>query len=183
MLYIMRHGKTEWNKKLKLQGQTDIPLSEEGIEMAKAAAKEYAGVHFDICYTSPLSRAKKTAELLLEGRDVPIVTDKRLLEMCFGVCEGAENYKEDRALPVNILFSSPEKYTDLPEGAESLDELLARTGEFLSKVALPLVNAGKDVLIVGHGAMNSSIYNIVNKLPREKFWSGKYENCKLYRVL
>ena len=84
MLYIMRHGKTEWNKKKKLQGRTDIPLCREGIEMAEKAREEYKDVHLDICYCSPLIRARKTAEILLEGRNVPIVTDDRLKEMCFG---------------------------------------------------------------------------------------------------
>lgn len=82
MLYIMRHGKTEWNKKKKLQGRTDIPLCREGIEMAEKAREEYKEVHLDICYCSPLIRARKTAEILLEGRNVPIVTDDRLKEMC-----------------------------------------------------------------------------------------------------
>ena len=84
MLYIMRHGKTEWNKKKKLQGRTDIPLCQEGIEMAEKAREEYKDVHLDICYCSPLIRARKTAGILLEGRNVPIVTDDRLKEMCFG---------------------------------------------------------------------------------------------------
>ena len=84
MLYIMRHGKTEWNELHKLQGQTDIPLNENGRKMAREAGKRYREIHFDICYCSPLIRAKETAELVLEGRAVPIVTDDRLMEMCFG---------------------------------------------------------------------------------------------------
>ena len=50
MLYVMRHGKTDWNKVYKLQGRTDIPLNDEGRQMAERAAAEYADVHFDICY-------------------------------------------------------------------------------------------------------------------------------------
>ncbi|MBQ1538156.1 MAG: histidine phosphatase family protein, partial [Ruminococcus sp.] len=70
MLYIMRHGKTDWNSQHKLQGRTDVPLNEEGRKMAQRAAEEYRGVHFDVCYCSPLSRARETAEILLDGRDV-----------------------------------------------------------------------------------------------------------------
>ena len=61
MLYIMRHGKTDWNAMRKLQGRTDIPLNEEGRQMAEHARTEYAVIHFDICYCSPLIRAKETA--------------------------------------------------------------------------------------------------------------------------
>ena len=85
MLYIMRHGKTDWNAKHKLQGRTDIPLNEEGIQMAEQAKEKYKDVNFDICYCSPLVRAKQTAEIVLEGRNIPIVYDDRLMEMCFGV--------------------------------------------------------------------------------------------------
>lgn len=53
MLYIMRHGKTDWNAMRKLQGRTDIPLNEEGRQMAEHARTEYADIHFDICYCSP----------------------------------------------------------------------------------------------------------------------------------
>ena len=90
MLYIMRHGKTEWNELHKLQGRTDIPLNENGRKMAREAGKRYREIHFDICYCSPLIRAKETAELVLEGRIVPIVTDDRLMEMCFGEYEGKQ---------------------------------------------------------------------------------------------
>ena len=61
MLYIMRHGKTDWNELRKLQGRTDIELNEEGREMARKASKEYKDVHFDVCFCSPLKRAKETA--------------------------------------------------------------------------------------------------------------------------
>ena len=85
MLYIMRHGKTDWNAKHKLQGRTDIPLNEEGIQMAEQAKEKYKDVNFDICYCSPLVRAKQTAEIVLEGRNIPIVYDDRLMEMFWRV--------------------------------------------------------------------------------------------------
>ena len=69
MLYIMRHGKTEWNKIEKLQGSVDITLNDEGILVAQIAHDKYKEIKFDICYCSPLIRAKKTAEIFLEGKD------------------------------------------------------------------------------------------------------------------
>ena len=59
MLYIIRHGKTDWNEKRKLQGRTDIPLNDEGRKMAVEAGEAYKDVHFDVCYCSPMLRAKK----------------------------------------------------------------------------------------------------------------------------
>jgi len=77
MLYIMRHGRTDWNARKKMQGRTDIPLNEEGRQMAIKAGEECKDVHFDICYCSPLIRARETAELVLGDREVPILTDAR----------------------------------------------------------------------------------------------------------
>ena len=183
MLYIMRHGKTDWNAQHKLQGRTDVPLNEEGRQMAKKAAEEYRGVHFDVCYCSPLSRARETAEILLDGRDVPLITDDRLVEMSFGSGEGRQYSFGDIEGPMSVLFHHPEDYNESIGGAETLDELFARTGEFLKEVALPQVAEGKDVLIVGHGAMNSSIVSIIRKLPRSEFWKAGIENCKLMQLI
>ena len=61
MLYIMRHGLTDWNVAHRLQGQTETDLNEAGLRMAHEAAVEYKDVHFDVCYCSPLKRARMTA--------------------------------------------------------------------------------------------------------------------------
>lgn len=183
MLYIMRHGKTDWNARKKLQGRTNIPLNEEGREMARNAALEYADVHFDVCYCSPLIRAKETAEIFLANRDIPIITDDRLQEMCFGIYEGIENSFAIPDCPVNVLFKEPEKYTEAFEGAESFEDLFARTGEFLREVVNPLLEQEKDVLIVGHGAMNSSIVCQVKEMPIKDFWSAGIPNCKLMKLI
>lgn len=183
MLYIMRHGRTDWNELHKMQGRTDIPLNECGRKMAEKAREEYKDVNFDICYCSPLSRARETADILLKGRDIPIIYDDRLLEMSFGIYEGTANSFEIPDCPINVLFQTPEKYTAPVEGAESFDELFARTGDFLRNTAEPLVNEGKDVLVIGHGAMNSSIVCQVMGLPIEKFWSQGIENCKLMKLM
>ena len=183
MLYIMRHGKTDWNAKKKLQGRVDIPLNEEGIEMAKKAKDEYKDVHFDVCFCSPLIRAKQTAHLVLAGRNIPIIEDERLVEMSFGICEGVENYAHNQDYPIHILFERPQDYRIPVEGGESLQEVYARTGAFLKEVVEPLLKQDKDILIVGHGAMNSSIVCQVRGLPVEKYWSAGIENCKLMRLI
>jgi probable phosphoglycerate mutase len=182
MLYIMRHGRTDWNDRHKLQGRTDVPLNAEGRWMAEKAAEEYRDVPLDVCWCSPLIRARETAEIVLCGRDVPIFTDDRLREMSFGEYEGLENSFSIPDCPVNVIFQAPEKYTASVGGAETFDELFARTGSFLREVIDPLVEAGKDVLIVGHGAMNLSIISQVRNLERKDFWSTGIENCKMIRL-
>lgn len=182
MLYIMRHGKTDWNESHKLQGRTDIPLNEDGRQMAQRAAEEYRDVHFDVCYCSPLVRAKETAQILLEGRNVPIIYDDRLKEMSFGSYEGIENSFDIPDCPINVIFKSPEKYTASVGGAETFEELFERTGSLLREKVMPLVDEGKDVLIVGHGAMNSSIVCQIRNIPIDQFWSAGIVNCKLMQL-
>ena len=148
MLYIMRHGKTEWNALHKIQGRTDIPLNEEGRLMAEKA----------------------------------IIKDERLMEMSFGDYEGIENSFAIPDCPINILFQKPGEYHESIGGAETWEELFARTGAFLKEVIEPQLQEGKDILIVGHGAMNASIICQVKGMPIEEFWSAGLEQCKILEV-
>lgn len=184
MLYIIRHGKTDWNEQHRLQGRTDIPLNAEGIAMAEKAANEYKDIHFDVCYCSPLTRARQTAELVLKERkdEVPVIIDERLVEMGFGEYEGIKDYFNIPDCNVNVLFRNPANYVP-DKGAESLDELFARTGQFIKEVVKPELAEDKDILIVGHGAMNSSIICQIRGKTYEHFWDEGIENCKLKKLL
>ena len=143
MLYIMRHGKTDWNACHKLQGRTDIPLNDEGRMMAAEAGKKYADIHFDICYSSPLSQSKgNSGDFLCREGDVPVYTDDRLIEMGFGIYEGIENSFAIDDCPINALFKKPEDYVTV-EGGESFEQLFARTGEFIDNVVMPQVTEWK----------------------------------------
>ena len=70
-----------------------------------------------------------------------------------------------------------------PEGGESLRALYARTGKFLREVVEPELRQGKDVLIVGHGAMNASIICQVRQMQLKDFWSAKMKNTELVRLI
>ncbi len=182
MLYIIRHGKTDWNAIYKLQGRTDTALNEEGRLMARKAAQDCADIDLDICYTSPLIRAKETAEILLDGRDIPLICDERLVEMGFGEYEGMERCFDIPDCNVRVLFINPEQYR-ADRGAESLEELFGRTKAFLDELVYPKLQEGKNVLIVGHGAMNCSIVSRIRGYDLARFWEGMTDNCKLVRLL
>lgn len=181
MLYVMRHGKTDWNAQYRLQGCTDIPLNDEGREMAREAARKYRDVPFDVCYVSPLIRARETAELFLADRGVPIIVDQRLREMSFGKYEGWDHIYEKPDCPIYKMFKDPVHYVAV-DGAESFEELFDRTGEFLRQVAEPALQQGKNLLIVGHGAMNTSIINRYREIPLENFWDTLCKNCELIQL-
>ena len=177
----MRHGKTDWNEIRKLQGRTDIPLNEEGRKMAETVRKECEEIGFDICYSSPLIRARETAEIALKGLGVPIITDDRLMEMSFGIYEGAVNAGSVEGSPIQKFFDSPELYMGTENG-ETFDDLFKRTGSFINEIVKPALDEGKKVLIVGHGAMNCSIVCQIKKFPIKDFWKLGIPNCKLMRL-
>ena len=103
--------------------------------------------------------------------------------MSFGVCEGSMDFMVNPENPIHDLFCAPEKYVTPPEGGESLQALYARTGEFLREVVEPELRQGKDVLIVGHGAMNASIVCQVRQMQLKDFWSAKMKNAELVRLI
>lgn len=83
-LYLVRHGETDWNKVKKIQGQVDIPLNQFGKRLAEETAEGLRDIPFDLCISSPLSRAHETARIILYGKDIPIIKDARIEEMAFG---------------------------------------------------------------------------------------------------
>ena len=78
MLYIMRHGRTVWNMEHKLQGKTDVPLSEAGRPVVEQAAAAYRDTHIDVCYCSPLIRRRIWR---FPGRRCPAGSRARLCPM------------------------------------------------------------------------------------------------------
>ena len=85
-LYIVRHGETVWNKQWRLQGSTDIKLSENGIDMAKKTGYGMKNIDFKVAYSSPLSRAYDTAKIIVGNRNGPgrvniFLTDRKYLRL------------------------------------------------------------------------------------------------------
>ena len=89
-IFMVRHGETEWNRQRRLQGRTDIPLNDAGLAEARRAAKALRDVNFDRIFTSPLQRARKTAEILRGSREIPVTAEALLIEVSFGVGEGIQ---------------------------------------------------------------------------------------------
>lgn len=84
----VRHGVTDWNRQGRFQGLTDIPLNDEGISQANAAALRLQDVPFDHVVSSPLIRAVKTAEIIAAASGKPVSIDAGLIECDFGSFEG-----------------------------------------------------------------------------------------------
>lgn len=187
-LYIIRHGVTAWNKAKRMQGQTDIPLAEEGIELALRTGEGMADVPIDMVISSPLTRAVETAECVLKGRklvsaaqDIPIFRDERLQEISFGEWEG-ECILDSKVLPENYMeqfFHDPLHMPQAP-GGETFLQVRERTGAFLRELSAYRDYADKNVLISTHGAAGRCLLSHFFEDGKENIWrSGVPANCSV----
>lgn len=184
-LYIVRHGETDWNKQRKIQGQADICLNDFGRHLAEETAKGLADVHFDLCFTSPLSRAKETAQIILRGRNIRIIDEPRLEEMSFGEYEGKCCSSEGWELPDSFhrFFDGPERY-QAPDGGENFQQVRNRTGEFLEELAANQAYANYQILLATHGAALAGLLCYIRKDPVSRYWGqGVHKNCAVTEVV
>lgn len=186
LIYIVRHGETDWNKEHKVQGAVDIPLNEYGIHLAEETADGLKNIRFDAAYSSPLSRAKKTAEVILKGRNIKIKEDKRIQEICFGgyegMCIGGEQM-DPKSGEFNKFFVDTENYVPI-DGGETVPQLMKRTGEFLRELCENKELSQKNVLVTTHGAaMTALLNNIKKNFDVATFWeNGVPANCAVTMV-
>lgn len=178
-IYFIRHGETEWNKAKRLQGQSDIPLNDYGRRLAYETREGMKGIDFQAVFTSPLVRAKETAQILMDGRDIPIWEDERIKEISFGIDEGASipELKEHPETRLYHFLCNPEGYIP-PEGGESLPQLAGRCGRFVEEKLLPMEKSCENVLVVAHGALIRAMICHIEKIPFREFWNGSpHPNC------
>ncbi len=179
-LYIIRHGETDWNVKRRFQGRSDIPLNEEGRRLARITAEALREVPFTKIYTSPLKRAYETALIIKGDRELPVMEEHRIIEISFGeyegLCCGKENYNIPDPEFMNF-FDKPEAYRP-PKGAEGIDELKARTADFLQEIVYNKDMADDTILVSTHGAALRGLLSNIQHIGIEDFWEGGvHKNC------
>ena len=141
-IYLVRHGETYWNKLNIMHGQCDVPLNETGKKQAENLAVELRDIHFDLCISSPLQRARATAEEILKFHStIPIYTDDRLMELYKGKLEGTYNNSEK--LLHNERLEFLQKYD-----VESKAHFYKRVESFYSDILSKYKD--KSILIVCH---------------------------------
>jgi len=164
-LLLVRHGETDWNREGRLQGHADPPLNSAGRAQARELAGSLSEIELDAAYTSDLRRAKETAEIILAGRSVPLVTEPDLREIDVGSWSGLTRPEIE------------ERFPGMHEhDGESREEHLARVLKSVERIAAD--NAGKRILIVSHGGSLRALRRHalkVESVPR-------LENCAIYRL-
>lgn len=168
-----------WNKVKRFQGSADIELSDAGRNLAKKSGKNLRDIPFDRVFSSPLCRARETAELFCGGRDIRIEVDERLRELNFGHCEGQlyEDLVNNDSLTFKYFFSQPELYHP-DEAGETIEHMMARAGEFMQEMVEPLAASCQRIMIVAHGALNKGLMAYVNHREVKDLWAGGLQkNC------
>ena len=170
-ILLARHGETPWNAEGRYQGQIDIPLSPTGEHQASALGKRLAHIDMTRAVASPLSRARRTAELALGDARAPMLTlDADLQEIAHGEWEGllaSEINDKDPSL-LRAWREQPE--TVLMPGGESLGQVLNRSWQGLTRAADGLGD-DETLLVVAHDAVNRVILCRILGLPLSRLWS------------
>lgn len=183
LIYLVRHGQTNWNLERRLQGHSNTPLNEHGILTARLTGEQLCDVPFTKAISSPLNRAYKTCELILQDRPINIEIDEDLKELSFGDYEGLCVYGEHKNIPdlefQDIFFNHPEAY-HIPPNGESLFELRKRGRRFLEKLQNHPTWQNETLLVTAHGAILCAILAEIHNYDMANFWGkGLLGNCSV----
>lgn len=152
LVYLVRHGLTDWNQEHRFQGQLDVPLNEVGVGQAKAVAQWLGAqrVSFSAVYTSDLSRAMQTATAIGEALGLMPICHRELREIYCGTWQGLSIYEVEAQYPDEVARWRDDITNHLFPGGESLTQLQARV--FSCYLDILHKHAGEAIVLVSHGA-------------------------------
>ena len=170
-ILLARHGETPWNAEGRYQGQIDIPLSPTGEAQAAALGQRLQDVLINRAVASPLSRARRTAELALGQARLPMLTtDADLQEIAHGEWEGLLASEINDKDPQRLRAWREQPETVLMPGGESLQQVLDRSWRGLARASEGLGD-DETLLVVAHDAVNRVLLAQILGLPIAKLWS------------
>ena len=181
-ILVARHGETEWNRRLRWQGLSDIPLNETGLLQARELGHLLKNENIRAVYSSDLKRARKTAEIVSEILGISdIKTEPRLRERFLGKFEGWNSIDVARyaGIPEENyeVLETDELIIDGLEDVEPWENFRLRIWQAFLDIASE--SLGEKVLIVGHGGVMRAIYLTINT-----DYSGfpPFQNCEFIRA-
>lgn len=178
-LILVRHGRTEWNARRLIQGHSEIPLDEVGVDQARALAVRLGTERrrpIGLILSSDLRRARQTAEILQRTIGAPLVCDPRLRETRFGSLEGLTYEQYDAVCGAANLREHPNvlEYDFRHFGGEHAAGVLWRFNDALRSVTL--ADDGHELLVVSHGRALRTLYYALNGVNRH------FDNAAMFRT-
>jgi broad specificity phosphatase PhoE len=174
-ILLVRHGQTDWNVAGRIQGQSDIPLNQIGINQANIFAERFNGDHYEAVFSSDMQRAIQTAHIIAERLNVPVFTDKRLREVNHGRWEGMfikdllDNHRHEYEAFRNDPINSR------PPGGETLSEAAGRMEAAVTTAAVQFPT--QRIVLVSHGLALAVLLCKVKKIPLHQSNLFKLNNC------
>ena len=168
----MRHGQTTSSKGKIYSGRRDIPLTDHGREQARRAAQQLAGAGIDAVYTSPLIRARDTAEAIAGATGAPLTVEPRLIEVDYGTFEGLDREGAEAKLGSAFVDWRADPFGKTVRGAEPLADALARARAATADV----IAAHDHPVLVGHqGILRIVLIALGDLAPQDYFTRRLHE--------
>jgi len=185
LIYVVRHGQTDWNAERRLQGQKDIPLNaigraqawQNGIDLAEILKVEAIPFEF---VASPLARTRATMEIMREAMGLPSKdyrTDERLVEVSFGDWEGFTIKELKATARERVSERNLNKWDFIPPGddAESYEIMSWRVASWLNSVDKPTV-------CVTHGGVIRALFRTIANWPKEEAAEGEIPQDRILKI-
>jgi 2,3-bisphosphoglycerate-dependent phosphoglycerate mutase len=172
LLVLVRHGQSEWNLKNLFTGWKDPDLTELGVQEAKDAGRKLKakGLQFDVAFTSVLTRAEHTLDLILNELDqtgLPTERNLALNERDYGDLSGLNKDDARKRWGEEQVHIWRRSYDVPPPGGESLKDTLARALPYYVQEILPCVLRGQRTLVAAHGNSLRALIMVLEKLSPE----------------
>ena len=173
LLVLVRHGQSEWNLRNLFTGWRDVGLTDKGVAEARAAGRQLKalGLRFDIAFTSALTRAQRTLDLMLEElgqRSISVLRDQALNERDYGDLSGLNKDDARRKWGEEQVHVWRRSYDVAPPGGESLKDTAARVLPYYLQEILPRVLRGERTLVSAHGNSLRALVMVLDHLsPQE----------------
>lgn len=170
-LTLVRHGESQWNLENRFTGWVDVDLSPKGEGEAKAAGSILKNIPVDVLFTSVLTRAIRTADIALAEAgitDVPVHRDQALNERHYGDLQGLNKAETADKYGADQVHEWRRSYDIPPPNGESLKDTQARVAPYYEQEIVPLLKAGKNVLVVAHGNSLRALVMFVEHLTPEQ---------------
>ena len=162
-ILLIRHGQSEWNKLNLFTGFKNVDLSEQGVEEAIKASENFKelGIKFDLVYTSVLSRAQRTSEIILKelGQQEDLKKKSKIIEHIalnerdYGDLTGLDKKETADKYGDEQVYKWRRGYSDRPPGGESLEDVVSRVKSYYDSEILPQIHSelNSNILIAAHG--------------------------------